>query len=153
MTADYFQLNNLISVDRNNAMTIRCSIFLFQMYFLFFSSFFFNEQTIIYYIKLKLQQNGINKKTLHKAETFLSVKNQKNKTTTKTKQTIATTTKNPKETHKNKIKKNIIKRSRPRLIFPNDFLHVVYLLPHQKLLSTIHLRYWNYFICQMPYFF
>ena len=32
-------------------------------------------------------------------------------------------------------------------IFPNDFSHVVCLFPHQKLLSTIHLRYSNYVIC------
>ena len=71
--------------------------------------FFFNKHTIFHYIKLKLQQKGINKKkTLHKAEIFLkkflNVKNQKNKKTTKTKQTITKTTKIPKEIHKDKKK-------------------------------------------------
>ena len=32
-------------------------------------------------------------------------------------------------------------------MFPNNFSHVVYLFPHQKLLSAIHLRYWNHVIC------
>ena len=73
------------------------------------------------------------------------MKNQKEKKkTTKikiiTKQTI-TTTKTPKETHKdkNKIKTKHKKETHP--IFPNDFSHVVYLFLHQNLLSTIHLCY------------
>ena len=70
------------------------------------------------------------------------MKNQKNKTTTKTKQTT-TATKNPKRnTHKTKRK---IKKDPP--IFPNDFSHVAYLFLNQNLLSTIHLRYLNYVIC------
>ena len=69
------------------------------------------------------------------------MKNQEKKQTTITKQTITTTTKTPKETHKdkNKIKTKHKKETHP--IFPNDFSHVVYLFLHQNLLSTIHLRY------------
>ena len=69
------------------------------------------------------------------------MKNPKNKTTAKTKQAITTTTKAPKETHKdkNKIKTKHKKETDP--IFPNNFSNVVYLFLHQNLLSTIHLRY------------
>ena len=69
------------------------------------------------------------------------MKNQKNKTTTKTKQTTTTATKTPKETHKDKsnIKTKHKKETHP--IFPIDFSHVVYLFLHQNLLSTIYLRY------------
>ena len=65
------------------------------------------------------------------------MKNQKNKTTTKTKLRITKTTKTPKEIHidKKKYKKET------HSIFPKDFSHVFYLFPYQKLLGIIHLRY------------
>ena len=80
--------------------------------------------------------------------------NQKNKTTTKTKQTT-TTTKNPKrnsqrqkqQQKKKEAKQNITKQKKEtHSIFPNDFSHAVYLFPHLKLLSTIHLRYCHFFL-------
>ena len=40
---------------------------------------------------------------------------------------------------KKTTKQNIKKRPTP--FFPNDFSHAVYLFLHQKLLSTMHLRY------------
>ena len=67
------------------------------------------------------------------------MKNRKNKTTTKTKQIITTTTKTPKENHKdennnnkNKKQTKIKNKKETHSIFPNDFSHAVYLLPHQK---------------------
>ena len=70
------------------------------------------------------------------------MKNQKNKTITKTKQTITTTTKTPKETHKyKKQNKDKTYKKETHSIFPNDFSHAVYLFLHQNLLSTIHLHY------------
>ena len=72
--------------------------------FFLFKFFFFNKHTIFDYIKLKLQQKDINKKKCYIRLKFkkkiLKVKNQKNKTATKTKQ--AKTTKTPKEIHKDK---------------------------------------------------
>ena len=65
------------------------------------------------------------------------MKNQKNKTTIKTKQTTTTAKKPKKHTHTHKTKDN----KEIHLIFPNDFSHVVYLFLHQSLLSTIYLRY------------
>ena len=111
---------------------------------MFFNLIFFNKHTIFHYNKLKLQQNDINTKRytrLKFKQRLLSVKTQKNKTTTKTKQattTTATTTKTPTETYKGKTKQN---KNETQPIFPNDFSHVVYLLLHQNLLSTVHLRY------------
>ena len=70
------------------------------------------------------------------------MKNQKKKQQQqKEKKQITTTTKIPKETHKdkNKIKRKHKKETHP--VFPNDFSHVVYLLLHQNLWNTIHLRY------------
>ena len=63
---------------------------------------------------------------------------QKNKTTTKGKQTITKTTKTPKEIHKDNKKK---KHKKTHPIFPKDFSHVFYLFPYQKLLGKMHLRY------------
>ena len=65
------------------------------------------------------------------------MKYQKNKTTTKTKQTITKTTKTPTEIHKDKKKHKKENHS----IFPKDFSHVFYVFPYQKLLDIIHLRY------------
>ena len=42
--------------------------FLFEFFFIYIIFFFFNKHTVFHYIKLQLQQNNINKKTLHKAE-------------------------------------------------------------------------------------
>ena len=52
---------------------------------------------------------------------FLIVKNQKNKTTAKTKQTIAKSTKTPKEIHKDKKKKRKNIKKRPTPFFQNIF--------------------------------
>ena len=65
------------------------------------------------------------------------MKNQKNKTTTKTKRTITKTTKNPKVIHKDKKKH----KKETHSIFLKDFSHVFYLLPYQTLFGIILLRY------------
>ena len=69
------------------------------------------------------------------------MKNQKNKATTKTKQTIIAATKTPEETHKGKNRTKTKHKKETHPIFPNDFSYVVYLFLHQNLLGTIHLRY------------
>ena len=51
---------------------------------------------------------------------------------------------------KPKRKKREIKKltQETHRIFPNDFEHVAYLMIlYEKLISTTHLRYWNYVIC------
>ena len=69
------------------------------------------------------------------------MENQKNKTTAKTKQTIAKSTKTPKEIHKDKKKKKKKHKKETHSIFPKYFSHVFYLFSYQKLLGTIYLRY------------
>ena len=64
------------------------------------------------------------------------MKNQKNKTTAKTKGTIAKTKQKTKEIHKDKKKKK-----ETNSIFLKDFSHVFYLFPYQTLLDIILLRY------------
>ena len=67
------------------------------------------------------------------------------------KQTITTTTTPLKKSQRQKQQQQQQQQQKQQKeiysIFPNDFSHVVCLFPHQKLLSTIHLRYWNYVIC------
>ena len=65
------------------------------------------------------------------------MKNQKNKTTTKTKRTITKTTKTQKKYTKTKKKH----KKETHSIFPKHFSQVFYLFPYQTLLGIILLRY------------
>ena len=118
------------------------------------SFFITNKHTIFHYNKLKLQQNYINTKryTRLKFKGYKLLKlrksNQKqNKKKTKETHTKQTKTKGQRERETERERK---KFTHP--IFLNDFSYVVYLFLHKNLLSTIHLRHWNYVICLMQFF-
>ena len=68
------------------------------------------------------------------------MKNQKNKTTTKTKQAITKTTKTPKEIQKH-THIHTERKKETHSIFPKDFPCVFNLFLYQKCLCTIHVCY------------